>query len=366
MKVLILTVTAGHGHTQAAKVVMEYLEGYGVECAILDTLDYINPILGESVDKGYLYSTRFTPYFYGKLYDLVDNRDKPDGKFSFSHIMNKILSKKLITVLDDYKPDVVVCTHNFAAQIISYLQRKGAIDTRSIGIVTDFTIHPFWEDAVLDYYVTANELLNNQAAKKGLDVSRILPIGIPIHTKFAKKISKQEARQILGIEDKLTILIMSGSMGYGNLEDAIMDMDTMDMDFQIISICGNNKSLKKKIDQMITRKKVYNFGFVDNVDIIMDASNCIITKPGGLTTSESLAKKIPMIIINPIPGQEERNAEFLLNNGLALMATETFPVDEAIYQLMNNKHRVKSLVEMAEVIGRPYATRDLGNHILNL
>ena len=105
-------------------------------------------------------------------------------------------------------------------------------------------------------------------------------------------------------------------MGYGDLESSIMDLDMVDMDFQIISVCGNNKTLKKKIDQLVLRKRIYNFGFVDNIDIIMDAADCIITKPGGLTTSESLAKRIPMILINPIPGQEERNMEFLLNNGL--------------------------------------------------
>ena len=174
--------------------------------------------------------------------------------------------------------------------------------------MTDFTIHPFWEDADLDYYVTANELLNHQASKKGIDTSKILPIGIPIHPKFGKKMDKLEARNILGIEDKPTILIMSGSMGYGNLETIITDMDTMDMDFQIISICGNNKNLKEdRWDD--NKEKVYNYGFTDKVDIIMDAADCIVTKPGGLTTSESLAKGLPMIIINPIPGQEERNLQ---------------------------------------------------------
>ncbi len=366
MRVLILTVTAGHGHTQAAKVVMGYLEEKGVECTLLDTLDYINPILGESVDKGYLYSTRFTPQVYGKIYDLADSRDKADSKFSISNLMNKVLSKKLITFLKNYMPNVVVCTHIFSAHIISYLQTKGIIDTKSIGIITDFTIHPFWEETDLDYYVTANELLNHQAAKKGIDINKILPIGIPIHPKFSKKTTPSKARRILGIEDKTTMLIMGGSMGYGDIESVIMDMDAMDMDFQILCICGNNKNLKKKIDQMVARKRIYNFGFVDNVDIIMDGADCIITKPGGLTTSESLAKKIPMILINPIPGQEERNAEFLLNNGLAIMATETCPVDEAIYQLINNSWRRNFLIKGADFIGKPNATRDLGNHILGL
>ena len=366
MKVLLLTVTAGHGHTQAAKVIMNHLQKHKIECTLLDILEYINPILGESVDKGYLYSTKFTPNVYGKIYDLVDNRNRDESKFSISQIMNRILSKKLISLLKEYQPDVVVCTHIFAAEIISYLQNKGTINAKTVGIVTDFTIHPFWEDTDLDYYVTANELLDYQAAKKGIDTNKILPIGIPIDPKFGQKMDTYKARQTLNIKDERTILVMSGSMGYGNIESVISSMDKMDMNFQIVSICGNNKGLKKKIDQMITRKRIYNYGFVDMVDVIMDAADCIITKPGGLTTSESLAKRIPMIIINPIPGQEERNAEFLLNNGLALMTSETFPIDEAIYQLMSNESRRESMIQMAELMGRPNATRDMVNHILSL
>ena len=366
MRVLLLTVTAGHGHTQAGKVIMNYLEKRNVECALLDTLEYINPILGESVDKGYLYSTRFTPHVYGKFYDIADNRDRTGGKFSLSTIMNRLLSKKLIVFLEEYRPDLVVCTHVFAAQIISYLRTKDTIDAKSIGIITDFTIHPYWEETDLDYYVTANELLTHQAAKKGIDLDKILPIGIPIDAKFGHKLESHEAREQLGIEDMLTILIMGGSMGYGDIESVIEGLDNMDMDFQIISVCGNNKNLKEKIDGRKGRKTIYNYGFVDNVDIIMDASDCIITKPGGLTSSESLAKGLPMIIINPIPGQEERNLEFLVNNGLALMITDTYPIDEAVYQLANNPWKREHLLNSAKVLGRPNATRDLGNHILRV
>ncbi|HZJ83637.1 MAG TPA: glycosyltransferase [Clostridia bacterium] len=365
MKVLLLTVTAGYGHTQAAKAIMGYLEEHDVECTLLDTLDYINPVLGESVDKGYLYSIKFTPHMYGKIYDLADNRDKADGKFSIYNVMNKILSKKLTTFLENYKPDVVVCTHIFAAQIVSYLQRKNIIKANTIGIITDFTVHPFWEETDLDYYVTANELLNNQASKKGIGLQKILPTGIPIDPKFGQRVNSSKARYMLNIEDKTTILLMSGSTGYGDIESIIMDMDKMDMDFQIISVCGNNKRLKKRIDGLITRKRIYNLGFVDNIHIIMDASDCIVTKPGGLTISESLAKRIPIILINPIPGQEERNAEFLLNNGSAIMSSETYPVDEAIYELMNSPLRRRHLQEMAEGIGRPNATENLGKAIIS-
>lgn len=364
MKVLILTVTAGHGHNQAAAVIMEYLKELNVDCEVLDTYEYINPILSESVAKGYLISTKFTPAVYGRLYRLAEKREKGDKKLSISSLISSIFSRRLTGFLHEYDPDVIVCTHIFAAQIISYMQNKGDLRAKTIGIVTDFTIHPFWEDTNLDCYVIANELLTHQAVKKGISINKIAPIGIPIHTKFSKKMNVSEARKLLGIEDKTTVFVMSGSMGYGKVETVIQEIDSLDLDLQIISVCGNNKSLKKKIDEMNIHKKIHNFGFVNNVDVIMDASDCIVTKPGGLTVSESLAKGIPMILINPIPGQEDRNVEFLLNNGLAVKISETYPIDEAIYQLMNNDWRRSQLQAMIQKVGRPNATRDLGELIL--
>jgi len=366
MKVLFLSVTAGQGHHQTAKAAMDYLMEKNVDCVMLDTFEYINPILSESIARGYLISTQFTPAVYGKLYRLAEKKEKNNSSFSISNLTSSILSRKLVSYIYEYKPDVIVCTHIFAAQIISHLQSKKVIKAKTIGIVTDFTIHPFWEDTDLDYYITASELLNHQASKKGIPVEKIRATGIPIHTKFANKISKPEARALLGIEDKTTVFVMSGSMGYGNVGKIIRKIDNLDMDFQIISVCGHNKRLKKRIDLLKSRKKIYNYGFVDNVDIMMDAANCIVTKPGGLTVSESLAKGLPMILINPIPGQEDRNVDFLLNNGLAVKISSTYPIDEALYQLLSNEWKRDHLQKGIQYIGKPNSSKDLGDFIISL
>nr|PZN09001.1 MAG: galactosyldiacylglycerol synthase [Caldicoprobacter oshimai] len=363
MKALFLSVSAGHGHNQTARAAMESLKTKGVDCVLLDIFEYINPILSESVAKAYLISTKFTPAVYGRLYRLGERLEKSNEKLYIGKIISSLLSRKLTVFLSEYQPDVIICTHIFPAQVISYLREKG-LSCKSVGIITDFTVHPFWEDTNLDYYVTASSLLNLQVQRKGIPLEKVWPIGIPIFIKFANKMDKAEARKLLGIENKTTVLVMSGSMGYGNVDDVIRRLDNMDMDFQIISVCGNNASLKKKIDSLDIKKKIYNYGFVDNVDIMMDASDCILTKPGGLTVSESLAKCIPMILINPIPGQEDRNAEFLLNNGLAIKTSETFPVDEAVYQLFHNDSRRKYLIEMMREVGRPYAADELADLII--
>ena len=365
MKVLFLSVTAGQGHNQTGKAAMESLLEKNIECEMLDTFEYINPILKESISQGYLISTKVTPAFYGRMYRLAEKMDNNNSKLTISKLTNAILAKKLMTYIQEYQPDVIVATHIFSAQILTQIQKKG-LSARTIGIVTDFTLHPFWEETDLDYYVIANELLTRKAVKKGLPEDRLLPIGIPIFKKFAEKKTKEEAREILQIENKDTVMVMSGSMGHGNVSKIIKQLNSLDMDFQILSICGNNKHLKERIDEMEINKKIYNYGFVNNVDIMMDASNCMISKPGGLSVSESLAKGLPMAMVNPIPGQEDRNVEFLLNNGLAMKVSKTFPIDEAIYALLSDSEKVESMVSQMETIARPNASADLCDFIESL
>jgi len=188
----------------------------------------------------------------------------------------------------------------------------------------------------------------------------MLPFGIPIKAKFSKSIDKYHARKQLGLDlHKLTILLMSGSMGYGHIDDSIEMLDKLDLDFQVIVVCGNNKRMYKKVKDLQTKKRFDIYGYVDNVDEMMDAADCIITKPGGITSSEALAKGLPMIMVNPIPGHEMRNAEFMLNNGLALFATKTFPLDEAVFSLFKHPERISFLRSTIELYERRDSTEKL-------
>lgn len=368
MKVLFLSNTAGQGHHSTAKALMEMLKSQGVQCKMIDTFAYANPVLYETVAHGYLMATSIVPNTYGRFYRVAEKKDKNESMYSPANVASSIMSLKLKKLFErEFYPDVIVCTHVFSAQVANVMKAKHWIDIPVIGIDTDFTIHPFWQDVgKIDYIVTASELLTLQALKRGIRKEQILPLGIPISPKFSRRIDKAEARRQLGIEDKRTILLMSGSMGHGNLSQVLETLDTIDSDFQILAVCGNNHHAKRKIDKMVTRKKVFCYGFVNNVDIMMDAADCIVTKPGGLTTSEALAKNLPIVMVNPIPGQEERNVEFMLNNGLAINSTETFPVDEAIYQLFMYPEKLTNMIENIKLIGKPHATRDLCNFIMKL
>lgn len=356
MKVLLLTVTTGQGHNQAAQSLSECFENQGIDNMYLDVFEYINPVIKDALSYGYLMSTKRFSKIYGKVYKMVEQTS--DKERRMLKITSNLMAKKLAGFIEVYSPDVIVCTHVFSALLISAVKHKINPDIKTMGIVTDFTIHPLWEDTDIDYYITASELLHNQAEKKGIKKEKLIPIGIPIKPQFAKKAGKKEAREALGLEDKRTVLVMSGSMGYGKVEKVIDELDQSSLDFQIVSVCGYNEKLFKKIEKKKTQKKLVNLGFCDKVDLYMDAADCVVTKPGGLTTSEALAKGLPMIMINPIPGQEDRNVEFLLNNGAALKVSKTFPVDDAVYQLFSNTERLKTLKETVGFLGKPNSTGD--------
>ncbi len=353
MKFLILTVTTGQGHNQTASALKDEIIKRGNEAEILDVLEHISSALKASVSKGYLFSTSLSPRAYGKFYRAAEKKD-PDGLFDMEKLAN---SKKVTEYINSYEPDVIICTHVIAA----FTFKKSDLDygrVRTAGIITDFTIHPYWNETSLDYYVVPNEKLCYQGRAKGLS-GELLPFGIPVMPVFSQKEDKSKARKELGIPDKKTVLCMSGSMGYGKVYKNILRLNAMNGDFQIISVCGNNEDLKKKIDRKHFKKIAVNYGFTKNVPLLMDAADIIITKPGGITVSEALAKELPIIIANPIPGHEERNCEFLLNSGVALKATETCKIDEVISMIIDDEERLENLKDNIRKIKKPDAAKKL-------
>lgn len=366
MKALLMSITAGQGHHATAQAVEACFQQKGVSCQMMDTFEYASPLLKDMVAQGYLVSTALVPKAFGRVYRLVDRRTKSATKYSMTNLANLILTHELEDYIRMIRPDIVVCTHPFAAAIADMLKRKGRLEAITAGIVTDFTVHPFWEETRhIDYYVTASHLLGMQLTRKNLDARKMLPFGIPIQPKFSLKGDQREARQTLGLHpDKKTLLIMSGSMGFGKIDQSIQSLDRLNMDFQALVVCGNNRSMYEKISAMKTRKDFRIFGYVNNVDMMMDASDCIITKPGGITSSEALAKELPMIMVNPIPGQEERNVEFLLNNQLAMYATKTFPVDEAVYTLFGDGYHLENLRRNIHQVSRKNSTETLCDFLI--
>ena len=368
MKVLLFSVTAGEGHNTTAKAVARSLEGMGAETRIVDAYRTSGRIMYHTVAGGYILVSSYLKYGYGIVYRMLEHRRGNSYRLSPARLSGRSLAKKFKRIIDEYDPDVVVCTHSFAARILDIVKERYGMRAKTLGIVTDFTMHPYWEEAQrLDRLILPCEPLIPLAYKKGFTDEQIRPLGIPVNPKFAVSVDKNEARRILGLDSALpTLLVMSGSMGYGNIERVLRRLDRLDVPFQIIVVCGNNKKAYARIRERTWQKPLLALGYTDNVPLLMDASDLIISKPGGLTTSEALTRRLPMIIVNPIPGHEDRNVKFLTQTGSAVAPTKKLPLAETVKALITDPERRTEMQASIDMIRKPNAVLDLCNEIFSL
>ncbi len=372
MKILLLTVTAGYGHHATAKALADLFEQKGAETKVVDVYEYISKVVRTAISQGYLISSKYTPELYRLFYMKTSKNREKFNKMNIVKLVNTLGAFKFEHFVDNFEPDAIVCTHVLAAHLVSEMKERHMVDAPCIGVVTDYCIHPYWEDVVnMESLVTASELITHTAIKRGIPKERIQPFGIPIHPKFNRYISKEDACAQLGLNpERRTVLVMGGSMGYGNSGKLVRQITQLGLDCQILAVCGNNQRAYNRLRAFEQQYRgdctIQVMGFVDNVEVLMSAADCIITKPGGLTVSESIAKGLPMILVNPIPGQEERNVEFLLNNGMASLVTKTFPIDDALYHLFHNPVRLHLVRESIRAIGHPDASERLVNYVITL
>lgn len=369
MKAIIITTPLGNGHNAVAQAISSYLTEQKVENVVLDLYENIQPLLKDIISKGFYLSMKSLTLVKDLASDIYDLNQKRDvtSEYSISHVQNQMLASKLNKVIAEYNPDLILCTQVYAAQVVDVLKEKGKITATAVGIITDFTVQSYWEDVeYFEYIVVGSELLSYQLKNRNIQPERVLPFGIPIAEKFSVKRSKEEACSLLGIDAcPKNILIMGGGMGFGNIDKYIEEIDKSDLDLQMLVVCGTNKSLFKKLNEKSTLKKMVVLGYVDNVDILMDASDCILSKPGGITTSEALAKGLPMIMIDQLPGVENRNVEFLLNNGAALLASKTFSIDETLHVLLESTERQENIQAAIKTLAKPNSTKNLCDFLIN-
>ncbi len=367
MKFLVLSITAGQGHNMTASAIKEGFESLGHDCLVLDTYEYISHMLAVIIDKGYLTTTKHMDTAYAKVYKWLEERKFDKENFSIVRMSNVSAAKKLYGYIEEYNPDALFVTHSFAAVLVDIIKEKFDLKCKTYGVVTDFCMHPFWEGALgLDYVICPNELMYVQCLKKGFKKEQFLPFGIPIKLKFAQKNDKKALCEKYGLDfEKLTLLVMGGSMGFGDIEETVTMLDNFKYDFQIIVVCGSNKKSYKALCNIQYKKNIIVLGYVDYIDELMECADGFITKPGGLTTSEALAKNLPLIIINPIPGIEDRNTDFLCNNGIAMKVTPAYDLQDIIYQYFAFPEKIKCMKENAVRIAKPNSALNLCKFAIN-
>lgn len=368
MKVLICSVTAGEGHNSTARAMRDKFTDMGISCDILDTYKYVAPIIGKLIAEGYLFVSDKASRVFSAGYRVAEKRHGGTGEMSVARLFNSQYTDEMGEFISDFAPDAVIFTHPFAGIILDVLKQKGMLSVKTVGILTDFHFHPYWEECRLcDYVVTPSPELLYQARHKGFSDSAVLPFGIPINSKFSKSVPRTKAREEIGLDANVkTVLLMGGSMGHGNMTELVRRLDSFDAPepLQLISVCGNNEANFDKIERYKKKnahRHIENYGYVEFVDKLMDAADMIVTKPGGLTTSEALAKRLPMIIANPIPGIETRNTAFLLNNGTAMAVSKHTPIDEIVFSLLgeHGARRYEAMQSCIDILRRPDSAADV-------
>lgn len=364
MKVLILSCSTGGGHDSAAKALLEGFEKLDVECELLDPIKLTSKRFSNMVNKSYIDMVTNKPNMFKVVYHMGELYGKLKIK-SPVYGVNKIFSKKLNDYIIDNNYDYIVATHLYPAETLTSIKKRNK-NIRFIAVATDYVSIPFWEETNPDYFVVPTNKLKKDFISKGIPKNKLLSFGIPVSSKFNIKYNKKDLKKQLSLSlNKKNILIMSGSMGYGNV-DVIIDniLSNYDKKVKITVICGNNKILEKNLKKKYKNKVNVN-GFVNNVNMYMKASDLLLTKPGGLSSTESAVSNIPTIFTDPIPGCENYNAEYFKNSGMAFVLKDIDKLNEYIYKsLYDKKNIVNMKMNQSKYINKN-STKDICNFVVS-
>ena len=361
-------ITSNSGHYRSSLAIESALKTLspGITTMNINGFAYTNPFFEKLINRTYMSVIKNNPEVWEYLYDNPKVLRSVQGMRNAIHKSN---SKKLkVLIQDEFKPDAVVCTQAFPCGMVADYKKYLGLDLPLFGVLTDHAPHSYWIFDNIDYYIVPSEISRNHFVKNGVDDAKIRVFGIPISQKFGNRCGKEDMRRKFGLDSqKRTILIMGGSQGLGPVEKMVDALERMPLDFQILVVCGINKRLQKVLVKKGLRykKKMLIFGLTENVDELMEASDIIITKPGGLTTSEALAKNLPMIIIHPIPGQETKNTEFLLQQGVALRAEDEGDVTVLVQELFSNSVKLDDMKKKIDLIKKPNSAMDTAQLILH-
>ena len=367
-RVLLLYISILSGHHRAALAVEKALKYLNPDTEVygINSFNYTNPILEKVINSTYNGIIKRTPEVWEYLYDnpkIVKNSQR------LKDMMHRFNSAKMKSLIEDFNPDVIACTQAFPCGMVADYKTSFNKNIPLVGILTDFYPHSYWVYEAVDKYVVASNDAKVKLIENGVSNKKIEVFGIPIDRRFGVKEDQSPLLKKLGLDkSSKTILLMGGSGGLGPIRKILAYLDRIRADIQIIVVTGTNHKLYKYIQRKAKKlkKKVVVLGYCDYVDKLMSISDIIVTKPGGLTVSESLAKGLPMIIINPIPGQESKNTEFLLSKKAAIKARNEDELAVLIENLCSVPTKLNAMREAATELGKPESALNIAKMILEL
>ena len=344
---LILSCNTGEGHNSAAKAIKEQFIKQNADCDIKDALSFWSPEKSKLISKGHVFIYRRLPKLFGVSYRFEENHPPKNGDESLIYELVTKGCDSLSEFLVENSYDAIICTHVFSAMMVTELKRRCRVSLPSYFVATDYTCSPGVNQTSMDAYFIPHKRLIEEFAENGLPVSKLVPSGIPVREAFYTKTEKKAARRALALpENRKTVLLMCGSMGCGPIKSLAEELpEYLPPDATLVIICGSNVRLFKLLTKKQLPENCHVIGFTNKMPLYMDAADLILTKPGGLSTTEAAIKALPMLFINAVPGCETRNIEFFLNNGCADMRDTDLELCDAVCDYLENPDRLKSISE---------------------
>ena len=390
-KVLIMSASTGGGHNRAARAIKEELESrtidnMSIECEIVDSLKLVNNTMDKVISRGYEKSALYTPKAYGSVYRFSETTIASKNEFK-TNPLTSLMARKFKHLLNESTPDLIIGTHPFPMIALSTLKKNNNIHSLSrsesfykstkvdippmISVLTDYTTHSTWIQNEIDYYIVGHEYVKELLVYEGDDSEKVKAFGIPVEKSFLSHRDRETVLTELGLSpEKLTVLLMGGSFGAGNIKETLEDLIAIDRDFQILVITGRNEHLKDKLSKMldstIHNKNICLLGYTNKMNDILASIDVLISKPGGLTTTEALLNDVPMIVPYFIPGQEEENLDFLTNCGAALRTTKKYSLPVLLKVLIDDPSRLDNLRKNIKSIRKFDSAVNISNLVVDI
>jgi processive 1,2-diacylglycerol beta-glucosyltransferase len=356
MRILIATVTAGGGHLQAAAALEEAWTSLRPDDTVqrLDLLELVPNLQRQVYAQGYVKLVEHAPELWALFFKKTDNPALVRRLSRFRRTWARATNLRFVRQLKRFKPDAVLCTHYLPAEVLGSVQ---GIDPRflTVCVVTDFEAHALWIEQSVDLYCVAAEETRASLIARGIEQANVVATGIPVSARFSQDLDARALRKQFGLRDDLPVLlVLGGGFGMGPVEEILAALDQVEDTVQVLVVAGRNQELRTRLATMDCRHPVRVLGFVSNMHELMTVASLILTKPGGLTTAEALALGRPLFILNPIPGQEAANSDFLLERDAAAKVNRIEDLPYRLNQLLGSK-RLKDMARAAKRLGRPDA-----------
>ena len=371
-RILIFYGSYGGGHLSASRSIRDYIQSNypDSEIMMVDCIEYINKLFNKVTTKAYVDFSKNARWIWKQLYYGSES----GGLARISNSINRIMAIKLDKLIQEFCPTLIISTHPFSSQMCAILKQKGKVNCTLATVMTDYAPHNQWLVAheFVDYYFVAHEGMKEQLIERGVEPNKIYATGIPLSNRFLLNYNKPKILQEynLSIDKKTILFFCGGEYGFGkdktfNRLKAIIDTFP---NLQVIAIAGRNEKMKERFDALVeetnSRNTVKILSYTNQVPELMSVSDLVITKPGGLTTTESLASGLPLIIIDPLPGQEEENADFIEKSGAGIWIKENDDIQNILFDVLGNTYKLQDMKIRARLIAKKNSTKDICEKLL--